>query len=227
VVSPKERFLTERFEQAFPAELPSTLAPFESLPEVCRDLRLIEGAELVEALVASSSLGVLAELGITEGDLDTTTDELSVRAEIAEDRRPAFAWILRHLAHRGLLDLDGDNVGALRPSPWSAVELETALSALRGTVGATAALIARSAEGYPAFLRGRRLGMQILFDAETLPLWEAYFSNQNPFNHAFNALTAYAAAKATEGREGLRVFEVGGGCGSSGQSLLLALGSRV
>ena len=46
---------------------------------------------------------------------------------------------------------------------------------------ASAALIRRSAEGYPAFLRGKRLGMQILFDAGTLPLWEAYFSNQNPF----------------------------------------------
>ena len=67
--------------QAFPATLPNTLAPFETLPAVCRDLRLIEGTELVEALVAARSLDVLGRLGIQPGALESSPAALAESEE--------------------------------------------------------------------------------------------------------------------------------------------------
>ncbi len=208
--------------RAFAVELPKTLAPFEGLPSACTDTRLIEGAALVEALVTDHVLEVFGELGISVGRLKL--ENLADDVGVALGRRPAFDWLTRHLAGQGMLD--GYARELLAP-PWTPQSLAEARERLSDIVGPTLPLLERAAGHYPAFLRGERLGAQILFDAESMPLWEAYFSNDNPFNRAFNELAAHAAKTASEGRTGLRVLEVGGGCGSSGVSLLEALGEQV
>jgi SAM-dependent methyltransferase len=185
---------------------------------------LLQAVELLAELVSLRSLEVLAELGVTPG---ADAGSLAEAAGVPAERRPAFAWLLRFLATRGLAELDGAGaLVALSPPRYDAEALGVVRAALEDTVGPAVDLVERAAAHYPGFLRGELLGSQVLFGAEAMPLWEAYFSNANGLNRAVNRLTAFAARGAHAG-DGLRVLEVGGGCGSSGEAVLEALGDRV
>jgi SAM-dependent methyltransferase len=83
-----------------------------------------------------------------------------------------------------------------------------------------------AASGYPDFLRGARDGESILFDPGHASLWERYFDNSNPLYAPSNTMAVHAAEEATRGRAGLRVLEVGAGCGSGSEALLERLAGR-
>jgi SAM-dependent methyltransferase len=91
-------------------------------------------------------------------------------------------------------------------------------------------VIDAAADGYPDFLRGTRDGSTVLFDPARPSLWERYFDNANPVYGAGNTLAAHAAATALADRiaaGGLRVLEVGAGCGSAAEALLGRIGRSV
>jgi SAM-dependent methyltransferase len=76
-----------------------------------------------------------------------------------------------------------------------------------------------AARDYPAFLRGKRSGEDILLAPTRLPLWVAYFSNGNLL-YAVNNRVGAVAVEAWMPRAVEVILEVGGGCASGTTALL-------
>ncbi len=211
----------------FGASRPSDLAPFRELPVAARSRALLEVNALLGALVCERALDILAALGVGPGPLDASGDALAARAGVHPDRRASFDWLLALLESRGLLHRGaGDAFARLDPAPWPRETLAAALAEAEGAAGSSVALVERAAAHYPAVLRGERLGARVLFSADSLPLWAAYFDNATPVTAAVNALAA-ALAERVAPRRPLSVLEVGSGCGSSALALVEALGPRL
>src|SRR6184192_2702658 len=83
------------------------------------------------------------------------------------------------------------------------------------------ALLDEAATLYPRVARGETDGESALF--RKLPLWVAYFSNQNGYYALNNRVTAQVAARRLAGGP---VLEVGAGLGSATEALLEALAER-
>jgi SAM-dependent methyltransferase len=78
------------------------------------------------------------------------------------------------------------------------------------------------AQDYPAFLRGERTGEEILFSPTRLPLWAAFFSNDNGL-YAVNNLTGAIAVEEWMPPGPVGVLELGAGLGSAALALLQRL----
>ena len=76
-----------------------------------------------------------------------------------------------------------------------------------------------AARDYPAFLRGKRSGEDILLAPTRLPLWVAYFSNGNLLYAVNNRVGAVAVEAWMPPAVGA-ILEVGGGCASGTSALL-------
>jgi SAM-dependent methyltransferase len=89
-------------------------------------------------------------------------------------------------------------------------------------------LAATVARDYPAFLRGERPGEDILFAPKRLPLWVAYFSNDNGLYAVNNRVGAVALDAWLPGGEST-ILELGGGLGSGAAAVLerLAASGRL
>jgi SAM-dependent methyltransferase len=130
-------------------------------------------------------------------------------------------WILRHLAARGALA--GDGGGRFRAEgPLPAPDPGAVLADQRAHDPAclpSYELAAVAARDYPAFLRGERTGEAILFAPARLPLWVAYFSNDNVLYAVNNRVGAVALEAWTPGGA-QRILELGGGLGSGAAAVL-------
>jgi len=133
-------------------------------------------------------------------------------------------WLLRHLAARGAVTSERHDreprfllervLPALAPA--AVVETQRAHDAAclpAYTIAETAA------RDYPAFLRGERSGDEILLAPMRLPLWVAYFSNDNPLYRVNNRIGA-AALEAWLPRGANTILELGGGLGSGASAVL-------
>jgi SAM-dependent methyltransferase len=75
------------------------------------------------------------------------------------------------------------------------------------------------AQDYPAFLRGKVSGEEVLFSPRRLRLWVDYFSNQNGLYAVNNRIGAAAVAQWLP-QEGGVVVELGAGLGSGASAVL-------
>jgi SAM-dependent methyltransferase len=153
-------------------------------------------------------------------------EDIAARAGLAT--HPALTpldWILRRLTQRGLLEeigADGEprrfcvprDLPELDPAAMAEEQRREDPSWLPSYVlGDTVA------QDYPAFLRGERTGEEILFSPTRLPLWGAFFSNDNGL-YAVNNLAGAIAVEEWMPPGPVAVLELGAGLGSAAVALL-------
>jgi SAM-dependent methyltransferase len=205
--------------------VPEALAPI-------LDARFTRSHLLFDEYVFRLALGVVAEMKL--GDvLDdwATADDVVSRAGLHPQRALVpIDWLLRHLAARGILA--SDERGRVRavavlpaPDPLAVLAEQRSHDAACLPSYELAATVARD---YPAFLRGERPGEDILFAPKRLPLWVAYFSNDNGLYAVNNRVGAVALDAWLPGGEST-ILELGGGLGSGAAAVLerLAASGRL
>jgi SAM-dependent methyltransferase len=199
--------------------LPAPLVSVFSADVMCSHL-------LFDEFVHRLILGVCAEtdLGAAASEW-SRVDEIVARSGFDPGHAtPAVGSILRHLAARGLLACEETAAGSrfraehalpsLDPTEVRAEQQRHDPACLPSYVIAEAA-----ARDYPAFLRGKREGEDILLAPTRLPLWVAYFSNGNPL-YAVNNRVGAVAVESWMPRAVGAILEVGGGCASGTTALL-------
>jgi len=203
--------------------------PFRDMPAEAWSEDLFRTNEVVSAVVSDRCLGILQALGVpAPSHLELLADDLALATGVTEERAPAFHWLFRRLFAAGLLVGDpGEEIHDVLEPPWTEASLAAAVAEVAPRAGTTFDLIDRVAEAYPGWLRGEVDASRVLFDRRGLELWAGYFTNANLAYASANVLAAELAARATEGREGLRVLEAGGGLGSAAEALLGRVGPRV
>ncbi|HUC44419.1 MAG TPA: hypothetical protein VMR65_10285 [Candidatus Sulfotelmatobacter sp.] len=194
------------------------------------DDRFHRSCELVEEYVHRLTRRVFDRLELARASVEPGSwREIASRAGLSPERaRVPLTWMFRTLAARGVLaarrDADGTErfvlaSGAPALDPDEMVEAQRRHDASALPAYALAAL---AAEEYPRFLRGEAEGEEILFGPGRLPVWEAYFSNENPLYAVSNVLGAIAAEGAFPASGG-EILEVGAGLGSAAAALMSRL----
>lgn len=203
----------ERLSCTIARHLPPALVPVF-------DGRALASHLLFDEFVHRLTLRVCAETGVADAaSAWSSVDEVVARAGLAA--APATVpldTMLRHLAGRGLVAREDGAGGprfrahgplpALDPAPVRA-EQERHDPACLASYG----LAEAAARDYPAFLRGTRTGEDILLAPARLPLWVAYFSNDNVLYAVNNRVGAVALETWMERRPSV-ILELGGGCAS-------------
>jgi SAM-dependent methyltransferase len=128
--------------------------------------------------------------------------------------------MLGHLAARGMLARDDGRFRAESPLPAADPD-EVRIEQQRHDPACRPSYVVAEtvARDYPAFLRGKRSGEEILLAPGRLPLWVAYFSNDNAL-YAVNNRVGAVAVETWMPRAPGTILEIGGGCGSGTSALL-------
>src|SRR5262249_18022455 len=130
------------------------------------------------------------------------------------------AWMLRHLAARGLVEqTDGRFMTAAALPVLDAAEVMAAQMAHDASCLPSYAVAEAAARDYPAFLRGERTGAGILLAPAGLPLWTQYFSNNTPL-YGLNNRVGAAALETWMPDGPATILELGGGLGSGTAAVL-------
>ena len=171
-------------------------------------------------------LRTAAETGLDAATREPgTVEEIAVRAGFeAPHALVPLDWMLRLLAARGLVE-ETPGGGASRyrslrvfpsldPAPVSEEQKRLDVSWIPAYT-----LAETVARDYPAFLRGRVTGEEVLFSPRRLRLWTDYFSNDNGLYVVNNRLGALAVEQWLP-RPGGTILELGGGLGSGALALL-------
>jgi len=209
--------------------LPTLLGP--ELRPLFHDT-FVRSCELYEDYVFRLTLDVFRAIGLAEVfSRPATLDEAVERAGLdPRAARVPLDWILRELAARDVLEAVPSDTGpAFRirgevPS-LGAAEVRRAQEELDRSALPSYAIAALAAESYPAVLRGETEGELVLFGADHLERWSAYFANENSIYAVSNALGAIACEEVWP-REGGAILELGGGLGSGADALLSRFASR-
>ncbi len=156
-------------------------------------------------------------------------EEIAARAGLEMHRALIpLDWMLRRLTERGLLEAVGAGEVSWRFCVRRALpELDPAAIAEEQRREDPSwlpsyVLADTVAQDYPSFLRGERTGEEILFSPTRLPLWVAYFSNDNGL-YAVNNLAGAIAVEEWMPPAPMAVLELGGGLGSAAVALLQRL----
>jgi SAM-dependent methyltransferase len=213
-----------RIAQAVARHLPEALVPVFT-PGFARSHLLLD--EFVFRL----TVRVAAAAGLVEAAREWGTgDEILERAGLDPRSRVPVDWMLRHLAARGVLARD--DAGRFR-CDGALPDLDPAevLAEQRRHDPACLpayALAETAARDYPQFLQGKRSGDDILLAPARLPLWSAYFSNDNPL-YAVNNRVGAVALEAWLAPEATTILELGGGLASGALAALerLAAAGRL
>lgn len=205
--------LAARIARHLPAPLVSVFDPDLMCSHLLFD-------EFVHRLI----LQVCAETGLAAAastSVWSTVDDIVARSGFD----PAHATVavgsmFGHLAARGMLARNDGRFRAESPLPAAdpdevRVEQQRHDPACRPSY-VVAETVARD---YPAFLRGKRSGEDILLAPSRLPLWVAYFSNDNVL-YAVNNRVGAVAVETWMSRTPGTILEIGGGCGSGTSALL-------
>ena len=181
--------------------------------------------ELVEHYALRLAIDLVARLELAPLlDEPRTVEELLAARGFVPGFRPALGWLLDRLVLAGASTRDADGryrLAAPLPSPDLAALRAEGLAA-DASYAPAFALLDEAAALYPRVARGETDGESALF--RRLPLWFAYFSNQNGYYALNNRVTARAAAARLAGGT---VLEVGAGLGSATEALLDALDERA
>jgi SAM-dependent methyltransferase len=156
-------------------------------------------------------------------------EEIAGRARLETNRAlTPLDWMLRRLSERSLLEaVDAGGTSRRYCLRRALPELDPAAIAeeqrREDPSWLPSYVLAETvAQDYPAFLRGERTGEEILFSPTRLPLWGAYFSNDNGL-YAVNNLAGATAVVEWMPPGPVTVLELGGGLGSAAVALLQRL----
>jgi len=177
--------------------------------------------ELVEHYVLQLAIDLVARLELAPLLAEPrSVEELLATRGFVPRFAPALGWLLERLALAGVAAREAGGryrLAAPLPAPDPAAVRAEGLAA-DASYAPAFALIDEAAALYPRVARGETNGESALF--RKLPLWVAYFSNQNGYYALNNRVTARVAAARLAGGP---VLEVGAGLGSATEALLDAL----
>jgi len=180
--------------------------------------------ELVEHYALQLAIDLVARLELAPLLAEArSVEELLAARGFVPRLAPALGWLLERLALAGVVArAAGARYRLLGPptSPDLAALRAEGLAA-DASYAPAFALLDEAAALYPRVARGETDGESALF--RKLPLWAAYFSNQNGYYALNNRVTAQVAAARLAGGP---VLEVGAGLGSATEALLEALAER-
>jgi SAM-dependent methyltransferase len=194
--------------------------------------RFIRSHVLYGEFVCRLALAVARESGIADAlGAPGSLDEIATRAALpGPQARVPIDWMLRFLAARGWIEASGGEPdrryrsrGALPALDAAAVREEQ--RQWDPSWMPAYALAETVAHDYPAFLRGRMTGEDVLFAPRRLRLWVDYFSNDNGLYVVNNRVGAVAAAEWLPARETV-VLELGAGLASGAEALLDEIAAR-
>jgi SAM-dependent methyltransferase len=184
-------------------------------------------AEYFDRFTIDSVLRLVHQLGLTEDLVRGASARqvllsrgFSPRAEIP------IRWFLRKLAAAGYLDESAGEApddrayrarGPLPPGDPDRPEAQAYALAPRSAPAF--AVVRAMLEHVPEFLRGEKTGEEILFAPSRLPLWFAYFSNDNLLYQINNRLGAEAVVRALPATRPATILELGGGSGSAAMAV--------
>ena len=180
--------------------------------------------ELVEHYALQLAIDVVTRLELVPLLAEPrSVEELLAARGFVPRFAPALGWLLERLALAGVAAREAGGryrLAAPLPAPDPAAVRAEGLAA-DASYAPAFALIDEAAALYPRVARGETSGESALF--RKLPLWVAYFSNQNGYYALNNRVTARVAAARLAGGP---VLEVGAGLGSATEALLEALAER-
>jgi SAM-dependent methyltransferase len=200
---------------------PRISAPFTSA--------FVRSSTLFDEYVDGLVLSVFRAVGLADATREPgTADEIVRRAGLEPGRaRVPVEWILRRIGRRGVLErTDGGGAARFRlrgevpeldPAAVREEQRHLDPSWLPSYV-----LAETVAKDYPAFLRGERVGEEILFSPLRLRLWVDFFSNDNGL-YAVNNSVGAGAVEEWMPRGPATIVELGGGLGSGATAVLDAL----
>jgi len=200
---------------------PRISAPFTSA--------FVRSSTLFDEYVDGLVLSVFRAVGLAEAAREPgTADEIVRRAGLEPGRaRVPVEWILRRIGRRGILEQSEGGgatrfrlIGKLRDLDPLAVREEQ--RHLDPSWLPSYVLAETVAKDYPAFLRGERVGEEILFSPLRLRLWVDFFSNDNGL-YAVNNSVGAGAVEEWMPRGPATIVELGGGLGSGATAVLDAL----
>jgi SAM-dependent methyltransferase len=189
------------------------------------DAPYLRATAIAECYVRAHAARILASFGI-DAVGRAAAAAVAAGLPIASGARPALDWLL---AEVGAATAEAPAARAPGTPPSARAPLaddEPAarhLDAHRERIGSSIPLIDHVAEHYPAFLRGERSPLSILFRGAGVALWEAYFSSTNPLYDVHNALAAEGLRAAAAALPLRRVLELGAGTGGATAALRRAL----
>lgn len=204
-------------------DLRAELLPAELLPLF--DDRFVRSCDLIEEYVYRLALRVVRETGLVAALAQGgTVPEIAARTGLDPVVGSHLTdWLLRLLAERGAIvrsDRAPAHFRTLEPLPdLNPAEIETAQAAHDPAALPSFRLAALAAEGYPAVMRGAATGESILFAADRIGAWAAYFSDQNPLYAISNEIGARAVRARFPHPSGT-LLEIGGGFGSGAAAVL-------
>jgi hypothetical protein len=184
-------------------------------------------AEYFDRFTIDSVLRLVHQLGWTE---DLVRGASARRVVLSRGFSPRaeipIRWFLRKLAAAGYLDESAGEApddrayrarGPLPPGDPDRAEAQ-AYALAPGSAPAFA-VVRAMLEHVPEFLRGEKTGEEILFAPSRLPLWFAYFSNDNLLYQINNRLGAEAVVRALPATRPATILELGGGSGSAAMAV--------
>jgi len=205
-----------------PAPIPeglSALHPDVPATVFSQDFR--DACLTLDRYVGAVALELAHTLHLASAEVPSATALLDERGW-CQAGEPALRWLLDTLVLYGHAERTGEGwrVAAPAPATPSATLEAEAVRALPAAAPAYA-VMRIAAAALPDVLAGSCRGEDALFNAGTLPLWFAYFNNDNPHYYPNNAMAALAVARAVPA--GARILEVGGGAGSAAVAIATAL----
>ncbi|HRY16840.1 MAG TPA: class I SAM-dependent methyltransferase [Candidatus Competibacteraceae bacterium] len=187
--------------------------------------RFIRSCDLIEEYIFRLALGVVRQAGLVAPlAKGGTATEIAIDAGLDPLAGPWLTdWLLRLLTERGVI-LCRNGIPARfqisNPLPdLDPIEIEKMQASHDATALPSFQLATLAAEGYPRVMRGESSGESILFTADRLAAWAAYFSNKNPLYAISNEIGARAVQAHFPHPHGA-ILEIGGGFGSGAMTLL-------
>ena len=200
---------------------PRISAPFTST--------FVRSSTLFDEYVDGLVLSVFRAVGLVDATQEPgTADAIARRAGLEPERsRVPVEWILRRIGRRGILEQsDGGGAASFRLlgklPELDPVAVREEQRRLDPSWLPSYVLAETVAKDYPAFLRGERVGEEILFSPVRLRLWVDFFSNDNGL-YAVNNSVGAGAVEEWMPRGAATIVELGGGLGSGATAVLDAL----
>ena len=172
----------------------------------------LRGMHLTAEVYASHcAQALLLDLGLESRLREGASLEGLMTGFAAQGRLP-LAWMLDLLVDEEMLLKEGDAYRLLGPAEPQLESLRAFAETVAPGQGINLDLLDAVRRQIPPFFTEGKPGEPLLFSLALLPLWQAYFHNDNAVYRPNNLLPMLALEHAR--KPGMRILELGGGAGS-------------
>jgi SAM-dependent methyltransferase len=190
--------------------------------------RFLAVNETFARLVDATAHRILSAIDALPSSDGVTVRQAKQAFSIPWRRTVPLAFLYEKLTCSGILEQEN---GRYFPGTAAVADFDTVAAELaeREPGAAVAVEILRTLiDNAKRYFRGELSGDEILFAPQQLPLWQKYFSNDNPLYAINNTIGAEALSRlAPAGGGAFEILEIGGGCGSAAEQALRRLDSTI